>query len=104
MHTYRTTTSGGEEPDKNSELKSERRAAAAERVRRALRRPSQPEGSSSPSRAEARWRNRHLTVRGVLREQPDFRKLARAAIQIALAETEARAQTATEQDSAEESS
>ncbi|MGL5826319.1 MAG: hypothetical protein ACRCYU_16130 [Nocardioides sp.] len=94
MHTYRTTMSDSEEPDKNSELKSERRAAAAERARRASRRPSQPEGSRSPSRAEARWRNRHLTVRGVLREQPDFRKLARAAIQIALAETEARAQAA----------
>jgi hypothetical protein len=91
MHTYRTTTSG-EEPDKNSELKSERRAAAAERMRRASRRPSGPKGSNSPGRAEARWRNRKLTVRGVLREQPDVRKLARAAIQIALAEAEARAQ------------
>ncbi|MGL4338980.1 MAG: hypothetical protein ACRCYU_17955 [Nocardioides sp.] len=94
MHTHRTNTSGDEEPDKNSELKSERRAAAAERARRASSRPSQPEGSRSPSRAKARWRDRHLTVRGVLREQPDFRKLARAAIQIALAETEARAQAA----------
>jgi hypothetical protein len=104
MPTYRTIGASGEEPDKNSELKAQRRAAAAERVRRASRRPPQAKGSKSPGRAEARWRSRTLTVRGVLREQPDMRKLARAAIQIALAEAEARAAQTAESDRPEESS
>lgn len=64
-------------PSANSQLKSVRRAAH----RRAKRRSS---GRAS--------RERRLSVRSELREQPDVSKIARAVIALALAQAEAEAQ------------
>lgn len=59
-------------------------------VRRETRRDSQARASARSRRG----RERHLSVRGELREQPDLRKIARAVIQLALAQAEAEAQAA----------
>lgn len=64
---------------KNSQVRS---------VRRATRRDSQRRESARSHRG----RDCHLSVRGELREQPDVRKIARAVIQLAMAQAEAEAQ------------
>jgi hypothetical protein len=46
-----------------------------------------------------RGRQRHISVRAVRREPPDLRKLARALIQLALAEAEAELQASQSTDS-----
>lgn len=61
--------------------------------------------SQRPGSARSRrGRERHLSVRGERRETPDVQKIARAVIQMALAQAEADAQAAGEQASKEQSS
>jgi hypothetical protein len=45
---------------------------------------------------------RRIRVRGILREQPDYRKLARALIALALAEAEADAEAEAERQKSED--
>jgi hypothetical protein len=60
------------------------------------RRPQAPkarrDSQARSSGRSRRGRERHISVRGELREQPDMRRLARAVIQIAMAQAEAAAQ------------
>lgn len=63
------------DPDKNAPYKSARRDA---------RRP------------KGRGRDRRISVRSVQRDEPDVRKLARAVIQLALAQAEAETQARAE--------
>lgn len=70
--------SGDRSNNKNSRVRS---------VRRETRRDSQ----SRVSMASRRGRERRLSVRGELRDRPDVSKIARAVIQLALAQAEAEA-------------
>lgn len=65
-----------EDPNRRSQFRSARRQAA----RRA-----------KPRTASRNGRDRQISVRSELREQPDMRKVARAVIQMALARAEAEA-------------
>jgi hypothetical protein len=51
-----------------------------------------PQGSRRPSDKPRRGRRRNITVRSVRRDEPDYRRLGRAIIEMALAESEAEAQ------------
>lgn len=67
------------------------------------RRPQSPKGRRDPQgRSTARsrrGRERHLSVRGELRDKPDVQKIARAVIAMAMAQAEAEAQAAAEANS-----
>jgi hypothetical protein len=47
--------------------------------------------SRKTSNNDGRGRRRNISVRGVQRDQPDYRRLGRAVIELALAEAEAEA-------------
>lgn len=88
MPTITTLAAFGNESDdrkpthtKNSGVRSERRAA---------RRDSQGHATARSGRG----RERRLSVRGELRAEPDVRKIARAVIQLAMAQAEADAEAA----------
>ena len=71
---------------KNSNTSDEGKNSQFRSARRQRQRRDSQDRSSTRSR---RGRERRLSVRGELREEPDVRKLARAVIQMALAQAEA---------------
>lgn len=60
---------------------------------RSLRRETRREAKARVSMASRRGRERRLSVRGELRDRPDVSKIARAVIQLALAQAEAEARS-----------
>jgi hypothetical protein len=48
--------------------------------------------------AKGSGRDRHISVRGVRRRQPDLRRMSRALVQLALAEAAAEAEAATQDE------
>lgn len=60
--------------------------------------PASKQNRSSSGSGRGRGKQRNISVRAVRRDPPDLRKLSRALIQLAVAEAEAEAQQAAEQE------
>ena len=90
MSTDITQNTYGDEPDVDYN------GTGSRAVRRAAKKTARRDSQARGSGRSRRGRERRISVRGELRLAPDVRKIARAVIQIALAQAEAEAQAAAE--------
>lgn len=95
MPTVTATAAFDDESDGRSNTKDNRNSRV-----RSVRRQQRRDGQARGSLGSRRGRERRLSVRGELRDRPDVGKIARAVIQLALAQAEAEAKAQQRADEA----